>query len=275
MKRILFPTDFSEVATNAFVHALEFAKKVNGELILLHTFEFPIVDNQYFPENYKMLFDSLELSKFDSFKDEITKLRSITNKRNLEDIKMSHRLMDGDLVNNMKIAIKEDKIDFVVMGTSGASGWSAIFIGTNTGEVLTSIEVPLLAVPSTSKFDAIETIGFTTRYRNKDKEALRQVLEIAKKLSANVKCLYVKNYDSHVSEITINAWKKEFNNDKLQFFVIPSEEVEQTIFDFIDNQNIDILAMTTYKRNFFVELFTTHFTERVSYKSSIPILIMH
>jgi hypothetical protein len=26
MKRILFPTDFLEAATNAFVHALEFAK---------------------------------------------------------------------------------------------------------------------------------------------------------------------------------------------------------------------------------------------------------
>ena len=88
-----------------------------------------------------------------------------------------------------------------------------------------------------------------------------------------MKCLYVKNNDSDVTEITINTWEKEFNDENLQFFVIPNEEVEQTIFDFIDNQNIDILAMTTYKRNFFVELFTTHFSERVSYKSSIPILM--
>ena len=51
MKKILFPTDFSEAATNAFVHALEFAKIVNGELVLLHTFELPIYDNQFFPEN--------------------------------------------------------------------------------------------------------------------------------------------------------------------------------------------------------------------------------
>ena len=52
MKRILFPTDFSETATNAFVHALELAKIVEGELILLHTFELPVFDNQFFPENY-------------------------------------------------------------------------------------------------------------------------------------------------------------------------------------------------------------------------------
>ncbi|MBC7749277.1 MAG: universal stress protein, partial [Methylotenera sp.] len=32
MKKILFPTDFSEVAANAFIHALEFAKIVHGEI---------------------------------------------------------------------------------------------------------------------------------------------------------------------------------------------------------------------------------------------------
>lgn len=48
MKKILFPTDFSEGATNAFIHALEFAKIVNAELILLHTFEIPVYDSQFF-----------------------------------------------------------------------------------------------------------------------------------------------------------------------------------------------------------------------------------
>jgi nucleotide-binding universal stress UspA family protein len=40
MKRILFPTDFSEAATNAFIHALQFAKIVQGELVLLHALNY-------------------------------------------------------------------------------------------------------------------------------------------------------------------------------------------------------------------------------------------
>jgi hypothetical protein len=47
--------------------------------------------------------------------------------------------MDGDLLYNIE-AIKEDKIDYVVMGTEGAAGWST-FVGTN-GTVLADIEVP-------------------------------------------------------------------------------------------------------------------------------------
>src|SRR6478672_3694795 len=131
MKKILIPTDFSEVADNAFVHALELAKKVQAELVLLHTYEFPVIDTQYYPENYLSLYDSLELSQLDAFQDQVNKLRAIAEGRNLQQIKMTHRLMYGDLLGCIKTVIKEDNIDLVVMGTSGASGWKEIFIGTN------------------------------------------------------------------------------------------------------------------------------------------------
>ncbi len=275
MKKILFPTDFSKVANNAFVHALELAKIVKGELILLHTFELPIVDNQFFPENYQTLFDTLELSKFEKFKDELPALRAIAEERNLGHIKLSHRLMDGSLIYNIKECIKLDKIDFVVMGTSGATGWKEIFLGTNTGEVITSIGVPVLSVPLEAKFTKIETIGFTTRFREKDREALKQVIAIAKKTNAKVKCLYVNTKESDNTEATFDNWKDHFKNEPVNFFILPSDEVKETILEFITSQEIDILAMLTYKRNFFESLFSSSFTEKISYISDIPILALH
>ena len=275
MKKILFPTDFSEVADNAFVHALEFAKIVNGELVLLHTFELPVYDNQFFPENYNVLFDSLQLTEFDMFKEEIPKLHTIATERNLDHIRMSHRLMDGNLLFNIKKAIKEEKIDFIVMGTSGATGWEAFFLGTNTGNVLTAVDVPVLSVPLESKFKKIETIGFTTRFRAKDKKALKDVLKIAKKTNAQVKCLYVKTNNSDVSEATIKQWEEEFAAEPIQFSVIPSDDVQDTILDFVLFKDIDVLAMLTYKRNFFVELFKPSLTQKFSNRLDIPILAMH
>ena len=275
MKKILFPTDFSEAATNAFIHALEFAQIVKGELILLHTFELPVYDNQFFPENYNVLFDSLQLSQFDMFKKEIPKLRSIAVERKLDHIKMSHRLMDGNLLYNIKKTVKEDEIKFVVMGTSGASGWEAFFLGTNAGSVISTINVPVLCIPLEAKFKKIETIGFTSRYRVKDEKALKDVLKIAKKTNANVKCLYVKTNDSDVSEDTIKHWEEEFAEEPVVFSVIPSDDVKETIIDFVSFKNIDVLAMLTYKRNFFVELFKPSLTQKFSNTLDIPILAMH
>lgn len=275
MKKILFPTDFSEAATNAFVHALEFAKIVNGELVLLHTFEIPVYDSQFFPENYAAIYSSIELAKFEMFKDEIPKLRAIAAERKLDNIVIKHRLMDGDLLYNLKNVIKEDHIDFVIMGTSGISDWSKFFLGSNTSSVISGVEVPVLCVPLESKFKKIKTIGFTTRYREKDKRVLREVLKIAQKTNAKVRSLYVKTASSDVSIETVKEWEIEFENENVDFLVLPSDEVKETILDFVLFKEIDLLAMITHKRSFFESIFDPSFTEKLSKTIPVPVLVIH
>jgi len=275
MKKILFPTDFSDVANNAFIHALELANIVNGELILLHTFELPIIENTLTPDSFYTMYDSLQLSQFDMFKDQIPKLREIAQKRNLDSIKLSHKLVEGDLIYSIKKTIHEEKINFVVMGTSGATGWEAFFIGSNTGSVVSAVDVPVLSIPVEAQFTKIKTIGFTTRFREKDKAPLRQVLKIAKKANATVKCLYVKTSKSDISEETINQWKNEFETESVDFLIINSDHIKETILDFISQKTIDVLAMITHKRNFFSELFNPSLTKEFSNISTVPILAMH
>jgi nucleotide-binding universal stress UspA family protein len=275
MKKILFPTDFSDVANNAFIHALEIAKIIKGEILLLHTFEMPIIENQFTPDSFYSIYDSIQLSHFDSFKEEIPKLRELAKKQNLENIKLSHKLVEGDLIYNMKKVIEEEHIDFVVMGTSGATGWEAFFIGSNTGAIVSAVDVPVLSVPIEAEFAKIETIGFTTRFRDKDKVALRQVLKIAKKANAIVKCLYVQTSKSDVNQETISQWEKEFENEQIQFLIVKSDLVKDNIMDFISHKNIDILAMITHKRNFFSELFNPSLTQKFANIATVPILAMH
>lgn len=274
MKKILFPTDFSEVATNAFVHALHLANVVEGELVLLHTFQLPIVDSQFTPDNYYMIYESLQLAEFDAFKEEIPKLRAIAEKEGLAKVKITHRLMDGDLVNTIQKAIKEENINFVVMGTAGATGWETFFVGTNTGSVLSAVSVPVLSVPVTAAYQNIKTIGFTTKFREKDKKALELVCSIAKKTKAQVKCLYVKTKQSDVNSETIKEWETHFDNEPVQFTILPLDDIQGTIIDFVSQKSIDVLAMVTYKRNFFVELFSPSLTRKFSDYSEIPILAL-
>ena len=275
MKKILFPTDFSDAATNAFVHALEFAKVVNAELILLHTFEIPVYDSQFFPENYASIYSSIELAKFETFKDEIPKLRTIAAERNLEDIVIKHRLMDGDLIYNLKNAVEEDNVDFVIMGTNSASDWTKFFTGSNTESVISGVEVPVLCVPIDAKYKKVKTIGFTTRYREKDKKELKKVLKIAKKTDAKVKSLYVKTSNSDVTEEIRKEFEKEFTGENVEFLVLPSDDVKETILDFVLYKDIDILTTITHKRSFFESLFDSSFSKKIAKEVTIPILVMH
>jgi len=275
MKKILFPTDFSKAADNAFIHALEMAKVIKGEILLLHTFELPVIENQFTPDSYFSIYDSMQLAEFDAFKEQIPRLRELAKKQNLENIKLSHKLTEGDLIYNIENTIESEKIDLVVMGTTGSTGWEAFFIGSNTGAVVSAVDVPVLSVPIEAKFEKIETIGFTTRFREKDKKPLKQVLKIAKKANAVVKCLYVQTSKSDVSAETISQWKEEFKDEAIEFIIINSDLVKENIIDFSTHKNIDILAMITHKRNFFSELFNPSLTKKFSDISIVPILAMH
>lgn len=272
MKKILFPTDFSEVANNAFVHALEFAKMVHGELVLLHSFELPIYDNQFFPENYAAIYDSVELSEFEMFKNEIPKLRAIAESHHLDKIKMSHRLKDGNLVSAIKESIADDAIDYLVIGTSGATGWESFFMGTNASSIITDAGIPVYCVPSDAPFQKIDTIGFTTRFRPKDKKALQTVLQLAHKAKAKVKCLYVKTSNSDVSNATIAEWKEEFKSEPIDFYIIEDDDIQVIITDFIMYKEVDVLIMLPYKRGFFEGLFHTSLTKKLATDFEIPIL---
>lgn len=275
MKKILFPTDFSNVATNAFVHALGLAKLVHGELILLHTYELPIMDSQFGIQNYKDVYETIELTNLDRFKDEIPKLRKLAEENGFESVKMTHVLTDGDLLHSIRETVSKEKIDYLVMGTAGASGWFEKLLGTNTGEAITSLSIPVFCIPVGVKYSKINTIGFTTRFREKDKIALQNVIKIAKVSHAKVKCLYVETSDSDNSLAVYQEWETFFKGEPVKFFIIPGEDIQETIEDFIISQEIDVLTMISYKRTFFKWLFTSSFTEEMAFQSSIPILALH
>ncbi len=276
MKRILVPVDFSETSENAFVYALEMAKVYNAKLILLHTFELPMGDSQMMPVNYAEMYDILEATNSDQFKDELDKLKTIANENFASHIVIDHIMMEGELLHCIKEVVNQQDIDFVVMGTNGATGWFESFIGTNACKVITDVSVPVLSVAKDTNFEKIETIGFTTRYRQDEIHSLKEVLAIAKMFDAKVKCLYVKTPDYEFIGQEIAHWESYFEHEtNLEFFIIPSEDIESTIEDFMVSQDIDLLAMVSHKQNFFTRFFTTSTTEKMALHSKTPILALH
>ncbi|TDD93661.1 universal stress protein [Flavobacterium cellulosilyticum] len=275
MKRILFPTDFSEVATNAFSYALEFANLIEGEVIVLHSFDLIPMDNQFFPENFTELYDSIELANFEQFKEEIPKLRQIMEKRNYEHIKMTHRLMEGDLFTNIKKSILEDKIDYIVMGTSAEREWEALFAGSNSGSVILGLNVPMICVPMGVQFKKFKKIGYINHYTPNDEKALYSLLDIAKKANAKIKSLYVKTSNSDIDTEYIEKWEAEFKQEPIAFCMIQSEDIKAVELDFISKQEIDILTILTYKSSLFENMFVPNYSKKTESEIQIPILVIH
>lgn len=88
-------------------------------------------------------------------------------------------------------------------------------------------------------------------------------MKIAKKTDAKVKSLYVKTSNSDVTDETRKEWEREFAGENVEFLVLPSDDVKETILDFVLFKNIDILTTITHKRSFFESLFDSSFTKNI------------
>ena len=275
MKRILFPTDFSDASIKAFIYALKLADAFQAEVITLHAYELPQLHYGGLPHTLKEVYDTIELESFENYKDQIPMLRDIAEKHNLGHVKISNILKHGDLIWTIKDVVKNEHIDYVVMGTKGATGLKETFLGSNAGSVVTEVNAYVITVPEESEYNGINNIVFTTRFNEDDKKALMKVLELAKMFGAKVHCLYVKTKKTNVNDVIIQDWKFLFKDDAVEFHIIENEDVQQTILNFTNTYEIDLLAMLNYKRGFFEELFRQSLTQKLSYHLQVPLLAIH
>jgi hypothetical protein len=81
---------------------------------------------------------------------------------------------------------------------------------------LADVDVPILCIPVDAKYKKTETIGFTTRFRPKDKKALKKSSEIGKMAGADVKCLYVKPTNQMLTKKQLKMGK-DFEQNLLNF----------------------------------------------------------
>ncbi len=275
MNKILFPTDFSKTAKNAYLYALTMAKAIDAEIVVMHSFLIPLIDESGIPANFKEIFDMITIQNQERLDEHLLFLNKIARKKGYGNVLSSAVLRSGDLHASMKQVVEEEGINLVVMGTSGTTGWFESILGSQTGDAIVSLDVPVMSIPLGLKYAKIQTIGFANLYREKDFVALQKLCIMTAPFQSTIKSIFVKKPHSEVTQVQIDGWEARCNHLNVQFFVIPDDDVRETIDDFITNQNIDVMAMLTEKRGFFEELFNSSLTQKLSNKLDIPILAFH
>ncbi len=275
MKKILFPTDFSETANNALIYALKMAENQNATLVVLHAYEMPVISATANPVMVQEVYESIELSNFENFKDQVPFIRDIAQKNNLDHVPMQFILEEGFLSTILKNVVDKESIDFVVMGTNGNSGWEQKIIGSNTANAISSLKIPVLSIPHNAVFTGIKTIGFSTLFNINDKKVLDQLIIIAKGFGAKIKCIHVAENPDAMDNQMLTIWTNNYRDNNVQFIIVEGNNVEDELFDFIDRENIDVLVSVKRNRNFWQRLLNASLTKKLSYHTNVPFIAFH
>ena len=177
MTKILFPTDFSDTANNAFLYALNLAKVLNAEIRLISV--------QSSVKNY------LDVTE-DDFESYINQLKDIATANGLEDINIESSLVIGDLLMMILDIVNKQDISYIVMGTNGQNSLGKKFFGSNTLNVLNNATVPVMIVPNKVKFKKERNFAFATLFNETENKALAQMDEIVNRYNKQLKLVHVE-----------------------------------------------------------------------------------
>lgn len=227
-KPIIVPWDFTEIAQNAFEHAVNLSNILKKDIILLH-----IVEN---PNDIESSFEKLKLKTQDLKKSYMVNSHPVVK--------------TGNIFETIREVSHEYKAEMVVMGTHGITGMQKYF-GSKALKVIANSKIPFVVIqgkPKSSKFDKIV---FPIDFRGENKEKVSYVNYLSGNFNANFLLFKRKVSDKGFKKkIASNLLYVEtfFKNNNVKYEIFNAEgtmSFEKETVKFSKEHDADLILVLT------------------------------
>jgi nucleotide-binding universal stress UspA family protein len=276
MKRLLLPTDFSENAYNAIKYAVQMLKEEVCEFYILHTYTPVMVSAGSMLDSYSAL--TMQKVAQDNAQKRLDKLekriiQEFPNNNHTFISKASFNMLIGE----MRDLVEDHKIDFVVMGTQGASGIKEVFLGTHTTYAIKKLKCPVLAVPSNFEYEVPKEILFPTDYKlDKTNKHLTMLRELCEHHGSRLHILNAY-YGTPLSEVQLDNkvfLDTYFINNAHLFHIAEETDVLGAVDKFQIKSKINFIVMIHNKHSFLENLLFKPVINQVVYHTNVPFLVI-
>ncbi|NHF57731.1 universal stress protein [Flavobacteriaceae bacterium TP-CH-4] len=278
MLQILIPTDFSENSWNAIKYGMALYQNSKCTFHLVHIHPIPPYSGAGSSVRAKA-----QIYEEHVLKDSKEQLQQLLQRIKELPFNTDHIFITSAkhdfFVESIKRESEERKIDMIIMGTKGASGLKKVAMGSNTGDVITKVKCPLLAVPEEAKFTEPKEIVFPTDYHiSYDVKVLDTLMAMAKMNKSAIRVLHISRKGEELSPEQIK--NKDFLDDYLvdfehSFHSLTGTKLEAAVQCFTESREVDMIAMVAKSLNFFQRILFRPTVEEISYHTKIPFLVLH
>lgn len=166
--------------------------------------------------------------------------------------------------------------DFVVMGTRGKrKSSSGYLIGSNTLQVLKSVDIPVLAIPENCCYSKLRRIVFGSDLKSISEEVIRPLSRLLERTDANLTAVHVGDISEEGRERSIQDLNQLMGERMTSFVQIDSTEIVEELRRTAKENQADLLVLIDRKRNFFQRIFHKSVTQKIGWKTEIPMLVLH
>lgn len=282
MKRVLIPTDFSDISKNSIIYGFQMAAKFNMKVYLVHVLELykfatgiseaELISTILPIDNIK----EMEASALESFR---KMLDSIKNELPV-DVPYEIKVVSGHLVNEMIVESADDETELMILAVAGNQDLITRFTHSTISAIIDDSFCPVIVVPSGFTFKQVGKVVLATDFNKADLDILKRFVSLFRNLNPQILILHVATKSGDFkSELKFAGFKQlvqeniAYNN--ISFKLISQKNVVKGILDTLNSEAADMLLMLKEHETFFRSLFETNKTEKIAHFLKIPMVSYH
>ena len=265
MKKILFPTDFSEASLSALDFATQLAKDLDAIIDLIHVFSVPFADASATPPQY---IDELVTRKRKEVEEKLGEISE----------KYSDVIRRTEAVYGFFTAIEIDEYagdhnsDVIVMGTRGEHTVIEKYLGSITSEVIVRADRPVIAIPEKAVYKSGGKIAYASDHQPNEKIALDSLKELASRMGSPTQWVHVNPSGSAYEKSEIPP-SSAADPDISAWHIVKASSVMNGLDHDMEEEGISWLALFIPRRRLFERLFHSSFTRKMSMHTHIPMIV--
>ncbi|MFC1706794.1 GNAT family N-acetyltransferase [Planctomycetota bacterium] len=285
-KRILHPTDFSEVAHHAFEHALCLARRLGAELFVIHAVSQPSYDPDLVEEATPKLDEAWE-----AVRAELEKRMAALVEATGSDVTVTPLIRRGVRASDVILRAAFDlRAELTVMGTHGRSPMRHLLLGSVAEKVVRNATGPVLVVGHRCPpLECFRRIALPIDFSPASQQAGEIAAELARRDRAELHLVHVLAGDAQpafsVNGVTSKVEIEERGRQALESF-LPAAVTEgvtlapiilrgrpsRQIVQWASREEIDVVVIGTHGRSGLPHFVLGSVTEKVLRNASQPVM---
>lgn len=274
MNKIIVPVDFSDVSLNALDFAIEFNELIKGKIILLHVLELP---NYSFSTMGEMDLDQPDRvlnAKF--IEGAHNRLTEWANRISDAGQEVAIRMKHGNPYENISREIVEEEANWIIMGSTGSSGLSEVFLGSNAERVIRHASCPVITIKGPTKLKEFKNMVFASDLSEDQEWAAHKAKDVQELLGLNMHILKVRTPHNFLSSKEANDQLEKFaKRNHFENATLNSNEADyadEGIIAFANEVKSGIIVLGTHGRTGLAHLFGGSRAEDLANESNIPVM---
>ncbi len=277
IKKILLPTDFSEVAQNAYRHALWLASQVQADIHLLH-----VVSPEYEGTDIPVLAAKVNKDKVDAAEIALQSFSEAGQAQVKGVVEYLPRItVETDLgapVAVIRRVLREQEADLVVIGTRSKHNLLDKMLGSVTTGTLEFAPCPVMVIPQNAQLQAFKQAGFAVSSAKEANQYFDYASYTLSPLQFDLHLVKVFEETERLPNPEVEALEglaaEQSGAVSVKAHPIVSQSVPKGLADFLEQQEIDLLIMMAPRHTILQRLFRQSRTKAMARLSQVPVLFL-